>query len=274
MTEKLHKVLADLGLGSRREMERWISANRVKVNGKVAKLGDRVERDEPITVDGHSVRTEQSAPKRVRVIVYNKQEGEITSRKDPEGRPSVFDKLPRLHNERWISVGRLDINTSGLLLFTTDGELANSLMHPRNEIEREYVCRIMATDVDEAMLQRLRNGVDLEDGPAKFTRLEAMRGEGINRWFSVSLNEGKNREIRRLWESQGVMVNRLKRVSYGCISLPSFVSQGDWLELNPKEMKALYKMANVKPKGSLKWLPNDISRYERQVSRLRRGGRK
>ena len=274
MTEKLHKVLADLGLGSRREMERWISANRVKVNGVVASLGDRVGLDETIVVDGHAVRDSNTKRKRPRIIIYHKPEGEITSRKDPEGRKSVFDSLPSLHNERWISVGRLDFNTAGLMIFTTDGELANELMHPRNEIEREYVCRVMATEVDEAMLERLRTGVELEDGEAHFSRLVPMRGESVNRWFSVSLTEGKNREVRRLWESQGVMVNRLKRVAYGSVVLPSFLGQGRWLELTPKEMKTVYRMANLKPTANLSWLPSEQQRYERQLARLRRGGKK
>ena len=274
MTEKLHKVLADLGVGSRREMERWISANRVKVNGVIATLGDRVGEHETIVVDGHNVRDSQTKKKRPRIIIYHKPEGEITSRKDPEGRKSVFDSLPSLNKERWVSVGRLDFNTAGLMIFTTDGELANELMHPRNQIEREYVCRVMATEVDEAMLKRLVEGVELEDGPANFTRLAAMRGESVNRWFSVSLTEGKNREVRRLWESQGVMVNRLKRVAYGSVVLPSFLGQGRWLELTPKEMKGVYRMANLKPKADLSWLPSEVERYERQVARLRRGGNK
>lgn len=275
MTEKLHKVLADLGLGSRREMERWISAGRVIVDGKPATLGDRVGQREDIKVDGRVVRDgKKQTAKRARTIIYNKPEGEICSRNDPEGRPSVFDNLPRLQGERWISVGRLDYNTTGLLIFTTDGRLANTLMHPSTEVIREYVCRVMAADVTEDMIERLRTGVTLEDGEAKFEDIAPMRGEGVNRWFNVCLAEGRNREVRRLWESQGVMVNRLKRVRYGSVSLPNFLDVGRWLELTPTELKSLYKTLQLKPSGSLSWLPADQQRYDRQLARLRRGGKK
>lgn len=276
MTEKLHKVLADLGVGSRREMERWIADGRVVVDGKVAKLGDRVGAREEIRVDGRNLRLSNNKPelKRVRTIIYNKPEGEICSRNDPEGRPSVFDRLPRLHAERWISVGRLDFNTSGLLIFTTDGALANKLMHPSSNVMREYVCRVMAAEVTEDTLKALMEGVELDDGIAKFEAIAPMRGEGINRWYNVCLAEGRNREVRRLWESQGIMVNRLKRVRYGSVSMPSFLDAGQWLDLTPKELKLIYKSVDLKPTGSLNWLPADKIRYERQVARLRRGGKK
>lgn len=278
MSEKLHKVLADLGIGSRREMERWITAGRVMVDGKAATLGDRVGQHEEIRVDGRPVRSRANnhkiQEKRVRTIIYNKPEGEICSRNDPEGRHSVFDRLPRLHADRWISVGRLDYNTSGLLIFTTDGQLANKLMHPSSNLFREYVCRVLAVDVTDEMMDTLRKGVELDDGFAKFEDIAMMQGEGVNRWFNVSLMEGRNREVRRLWESQGVMVNRLKRVRYGNVTLPSFLDPGQWLEFTPEQQKSLYKLVDLKPKGSFGWLPAEKQRYERQLARLRRGGKK
>ena len=207
--EKLQKVLAAQGLGSRRVMERWIEAGRVKVNGKRATLGDRVTRDDKVVVDGKPIDIAQAAKRRRRVLAYNKPEGEVTTRSDPEGRPTVFDRLPSLHNERWVVVGRLDINTSGLLLFTNDGELANKLMHPSTEVEREYACRILG-EVDEAMLRRLQQGVLLDDGMASFASIREQGGRGANRWYTVTIREGRNREVRRLWESQDVTVSRLK----------------------------------------------------------------
>lgn len=278
MSEKLHKVLADLGIGSRREMERWITAGRVMVDGKRATLGDRVGMHEEIRVDGRPVRARANngkpKQKRVRTIIYNKPEGEICSRNDPEGRASVFDRLPRLHEDRWISVGRLDYNTTGLLIFTTDGQLANKLMHPSSNLFREYVCRVLAVDVTEETIETLKKGVELDDGFAKFEDIAMMQGEGVNRWFNVSLMEGRNREVRRLWESQGVMVNRLKRVRYGNVTLPSFLDPGQWLELTPEQQKSLYKLVDLKPKGTFSWLPAEKLRYERQLARLRRGGKK
>lgn len=244
MDEKLQKVLARAGQGSRREMETRIREGRVLVNGEVATLGDRVSIKDTITIDGYSIIATEAGENR-RVIIYNKPEGEVCTRKDPEGRPTVFDKLPKLRGERWIAVGRLDINTSGLLLFTTDGELANRLMHPSTEIDREYLVRVMGEVTDEN-LAALKKGVILDDGVAKFTDIVDGGGEGINRWFYVCLMEGRNREVRRLWESQGVKVNRLKRVRFGPVFLPSKAKVGRWVEMEDKDVNSLCAMVDLK----------------------------
>ena len=219
MTEKLQKVLANHGLGSRREMERWIEQGRVSVNGAVATLGDRVDATAQIRVDGHALARQQETPV-CRVLMYNKPEGELCTRVDPEGRSTVFDRLPNISQGRWIAVGRLDINTSGLLLFTNDGELANRLMHPRCKVEREYAARIFG-EVSSKSLQALTKGVELEDGLAKFTTIKPRPNddESVNQWFNVTLEEGRNREVRRLWETQDCQVSRLIRVRYGPIEL-------------------------------------------------------
>lgn len=251
MDEKLQKVLARAGQGSRREMESRIREGRVLVNGEVAALGDRVSLSDTIELDGYPVKVTPAGDSR-RVIIYNKPEGEVCTRKDPEGRPTVFDRLPKLRDGRWIAVGRLDINTSGLLLFTTDGELANRLMHPSTEIDREYMVRVMG-DVSDENLNALKKGVILDDGIAKFTDIVDGGGEGINRWFYVCLMEGRNREVRRLWESQGVKVNRLKRVRFGPVFLPSKAKVGRWVEMEEEEVSELSVMvglqaSEIKPK--------------------------
>ncbi len=239
-TEKLQKVLASHGLGSRRTMEKWIADGRVRVNHRVARVGDRVSVKDRIQVDGRPLR--QKALQH-RALLYNKPAGEICSRDDPEGRPSVFRKLPRLSNQRWISVGRLDFNTTGLLLFTTDGDLANRLMHPSAMVEREYAVRVLG-EVTEASLQRMREGVMLEDGMASFSDIRKGRDEdSANQWYYVVLMEGRNREVRRLWESQGLTVSRLKRVRFGSFFIPSAIKAGQFRDLTPKEMKELYRMA-------------------------------
>jgi len=243
MDEKLQKVLARAGQGSRREMENRIREGRVMVNGEVANLGDRVSITDSITIDGYAIVATEAGANR-RVIIYNKPEGEVCTRKDPEGRTTVFEKLPKLRGERWIAVGRLDINTSGLLLFTTDGELANRLMHPSTEIDREYLVRVMGEVTDEN-LDNLKKGVNLEDGPAKFTDIVDGGGEGINHWFYVCLMEGRNREVRRLWESQGVKVNRLKRVRFGPVFLPSKAKVGRWVEMENDEVNALCDLVDL-----------------------------
>jgi 23S rRNA pseudouridine2605 synthase len=235
--EKLQKVLARLGLGSRREMEREIEAGRVRINDRVARLGDRVTATDKVFFNGQRL-VQSKEPVRRRVILYNKPEGEICSRSDPEGRRTVYDGLPQLRGERWISVGRLDFNTSGLLLFTNDGELANKLMHPSSVIDREYLVRIQGEVTDE-MKQNLLDGVLLEDGVARFTDIVDGAGEGKNRWFYCVVMEGRNREVRRLWESQGVKVSRLKRVRYANIFIPSHVRVGQWMELSEREIADL-----------------------------------
>jgi 23S rRNA pseudouridine2605 synthase len=259
--EKLQKVLARTGLGSRREMERWIEAGRVVVNGKVASLGDRVRERDRVAVDGKPL---AAAPaEQTRCILYHKPTGEVSSRKDPQGRRTVFERLPRLKSGRWISIGRLDYNTSGLLLFTTDGELANALMHPSANIEREYLVRVMG-EVQEDMLQRMIEGVMLDDGMARFTDIQDGGGDGINRFFYVVIMEGRNREVRRLWESQGLTVSRLKRVRYGDVFIPSRVKQGQWVELESREVKGLYRLAGLPPKQQRRGSIKERESMERQ----------
>ena len=242
--EKLQKVLARAGIGSRREMEKLIGANRVTVNGKIAHVGDRVGERDKILVDGHPIALKISEERSTRVLIYNKPEGEICTVRDPEGRPTVFAHLPKLKGERWISVGRLDFNTSGLLLFTTDGELANGLMHPSANIDREYLCRVLG-EIDDDMLARLRAGIVLDDGIARFTDITAGGGEGANRWYYVCVMEGRNREVRRLWESQNLKVSRLKRVRFGPVFLPSRLKQGQWQDMAPEQITALYQLAGL-----------------------------
>jgi 23S rRNA pseudouridine2605 synthase len=264
--EKLQKVLARTGLGSRREMERWIEAGRVSVNGKVAGLGDRVTDRARVSVDGKPL--DRAPAKETRCILYHKPTGEVCTRSDPQGRRTVFARLPKLRSGRWISIGRLDYNTSGLLLFTTDGELANALMHPSANIEREYMVRVMG-EVDEGMLQRLQEGVMLEDGVARFTDIQDGGGDsdGINRWYYVVIMEGRNREVRRLWESQGLTVSRLKRVRYGEIFIPSRVKQGQWVELDSKDVKALYRMADMPMKDVRRGTAKEREAMERQLGK-------
>ncbi|WP_020409440.1 23S rRNA pseudouridine(2605) synthase RluB [Hahella ganghwensis] len=262
--EKLQKVIARRGVGSRRQVEEWISQGRVRVNGHVAKLGDRVSGADKIIVDGHPIPDEVA--EETLVLVYNKPEGEVTSRNDPEGRPTVFGRLPRPVQGRWVAVGRLDINTSGLLLFTTDGELANKLMHPSSEIDREYAVRVLG-EVDEEMIGRLKEGVFLEDGPARFSDISEAGGTGSNRWFHVVLQEGRNREVRRLWESQGVTVSRLKRVRYGFIFLPSRIKVGGWELMSQKDVNVLYEMAGLKPKKVVELNPQHKAKLKRQMNK-------
>lgn len=245
MTEKLQKVLANQGLGSRREMERWIEQGRVSINGSVATLGDRVDASAQIRVDGHLLSRQTEKPV-CRVLMYNKPEGELCSRHDPEGRDTVFDRLPAIRLGRWIAVGRLDINTSGLLLFTNDGELANRLMHPKCQVEREYSVRVFG-EVSNQTLNTLKKGVELEDGMAHFTSISPKPGDedSMNRWYNVTLSEGRNREVRRLWESQEMQVSRLIRVRYGPIELQKRLPQGAWVELQLEDVNALRSLVQL-----------------------------
>ncbi len=267
MSEKIQKVLAREGLGSRREIERWIEAGRISVNGKPATLGDRVEADACISVDGKPVQLSSVAEIKRRVLIYNKPEGEICSRNDPEGRTTVFEKLPAIETGRWISVGRLDINSSGLLLFTNDGELANKLTHPSSEIEREYSVRVLG-EVDGAILEKLLHGVKLEDGMARFTSIEEGGGQGINRWYHVVIKEGRKREVRRLWESQGLKVSRLIRVRFGLVHLPRELRAGEYSDLDKKMVRQLESVAGIKPRahtsGATKTLPPGRSKTLRK----------
>ncbi len=239
VTEKLHKVLAQAGLGSRREMEQWIVQGRVRVNGQVARLGDRVDAKARISVDGRPVLSSALAATPRRVIAYHKPLGELVTRHDPEGRRTVFQRLPKVQGGRWIAVGRLDINTGGLLLVTTDGELANRLMHPRHELERDYAVRVYGR-VDEAVCQKLLAGVDLEDGRAAFESIVPVdSGRAANEWYRVRLLEGRNRLVRRLWESQGLQVSRLMRVRYGPVELPAGLREGRFEELPSAAVRQL-----------------------------------
>ncbi|WP_025732592.1 23S rRNA pseudouridine(2605) synthase RluB [Carnimonas nigrificans] len=267
-SEKLQKVLARAGYGSRREMETVIAEGRVSVNGQVATLGDRIDGNAQVTLDGRPVtlRSNEETPRRV--IMYNKPEGELCTRKDPEGRRTVFDRLPRLKGERWIAIGRLDINTSGLLLFTTDGELANRLMHPSTQIEREYAVRVMgepSMDNIRAMVE----GVMLDDGPARFTDVQQFGGEGINTWFHVVILEGRNREVRRLWESQELTVSRLKRVRYGNVFLDKRARAGEWTELNQEEIDDLAQLAGVPLRSAPELTPEEKNRWNRDKNKRR-----
>lgn len=241
---KLQKALADAGLASRREIEAWIAAGRVQVNGEPAHLGQRVAPGDKVKVGGRLVNL-RFAARLPRVLIYHKPEGEIVSRDDPQGRPSVFNALPRLRGGRWIAIGRLDFNSCGLLLFTTDGALANRLMHPRYRLEREYAVRVLG-DLDEAALKKLTEGIELEDGMARFIRLQPAGGEGANRWYRVTLEEGRNREVRRMFAAVGVTVSRLMRVRYGPIVLPASLKRGQCRELEPDEVKALLDVLKVK----------------------------
>jgi 23S rRNA pseudouridine2605 synthase len=266
--EKLQKVLARAGIGSRREMERWIANGRITINAEVAQLGDRVTWRDHISVDGKPVTVVSPNNVERRVLIYNKPEGEIVTRSDPENRATVFDKLPRLKGERWIAVGRLDINTAGLLLFTTDGELANALMHPSTSIEREYAVRVMGR-VTMEQITAMHQGVLLDDGMARFNDIQQFGGEGINSWYHVVIMEGRNREVRRLWESQGLRVNRLKRVRYGNVFLPPQLRAGMWMEMPQPEINALSQFVGMRPKKVKRRLPKEQESFDRQLKRQR-----
>jgi 23S rRNA pseudouridine2605 synthase len=232
-SERLHKVMAAAGLGSRRALEKHIAAGAVTVDGKAAGLGQLVG---PGSVIGYADRRWRVADQAAqhRTLLYNKPEGEVTTRADPDGRPTVFDRLPPVRDARWVAIGRLDINTTGLLILTTDGELANAMMHPSSSVDREYTCRIRGRASAE-QLEQLRQGVELDDGPARFSDIQETGGSGQNYWYHVTLMEGRNREVRRLWESQGLAVSRLKRVRYGAASLPRRLRMGQWSEISPRE---------------------------------------
>ena len=262
--EKLQKVLAHLGLGSRRQIEGWIEEGRLTIDGLTARLGDRVRGGQAVRLDGKSVALD--AASQVRVLLYHKPLREVCSRNDPEGRKTVFERLPRLKSGRWISVGRLDFNTTGVLLFTTDGDLAHALMHPSAAIEREYLVRVMGR-VDDDVLHRLKEGVQLDDGPARFSDIQEGGGDGINRFFYVVLTEGRNREVRRLWESQGLTVSRLKRVRYGEVFMPSKLKQGQWLELPQKDVDVIYQMAGLPAREVASVSQRDQVRHERLIGK-------
>ncbi len=244
-SQKLQKVLAQSGLGSRRAMEEIIKAGKVKVNGEPATLGMRVTTEDMIQVGRRQIKFKVTS-RLPRVIVYHKNDGEIVSRDDPQGRRSVFETLPVIRSAKWLAVGRLDFNTGGLLIFTTSGELANRLMHPRFEVEREYAVRLFGS-LTPAQVQELKKGVRLSDGEARFEVLEDQGGEGRNRWYRVILKEGRNRVVRRMFEALGLQVSRLMRVRFGIVSLPPRLKRGNWIELKEAEISKLLEWAGSAP---------------------------
>ncbi len=245
MPERLQKWLAGQGLGSRRALEVWIKEGRVTVDGQVATLGQKVTGHEVIMVDGRRVGAGARAAEPARTLIYHKPIGEICTRSDPEGRPTVFENLPKLRGQRWISVGRLDVQTSGLLLFTTDGELSHRLMHPSASLEREYAARVQGVLASDAM-QKLRHGIKLPDGEARFDHLEEGGGEGQNRWYRVVVSQGRNRVVRRLFEAVGGRVSRLIRVRFGPLPLPRDLPRGRMRDLDVAELRELYASVALK----------------------------
>lgn len=244
---KLHKVLADAGLGSRRDMEELIIAGRVSVNGEPAHIGQRILPTDQVRINGKLIQR-KIAKRPPRVLIYHKPAGEIVSTSDPEGRPSVFDRLPNIKASKWLAVGRLDFNTEGLLLFTTSGDLANRLMHPRYGIEREYAVRTLG-ELEEGMRQKLLNGVELDDGMAQFSKIVDGGGEGVNRWYRVTIGEGRNREVRRMFEAVGLTVSRLIRTRYGALVLPSSLKRGRWEELDEQAVRDLMALSGLEKAG-------------------------
>ncbi|HBH10424.1 MAG: 23S rRNA pseudouridylate synthase B [Legionellales bacterium] len=238
MADRIQKVLANAGYGSRREIEKLINNGKIKVNGKLATIGQCIEEKDQVAINSRPIRLHQQRKKKPKVLAYYKQAGEVCTRRDEKGRETVFKNLPRLRNSRWISIGRLDLNTTGLLLFTTDGELANKLMHPSSEIEREYAVRVFGRVTNEN-INTLLDGVELEDGFAKFTDIVDSGGKGTNHWYHVVVMEGRNKEVRRLWESQGVQVTRLIRTRFGSYILPRKKRVGQFWRLDEKEIKSL-----------------------------------
>ena len=274
MDEKLQKFLANRGYGSRRQIEQWISDGRVRLNNSVAKIGDRVSINDSIFLDNKKVRSRELVE--THIIVYNKPEGLVSTTKDTRGRPLVFDNLPPLKRGKWISVGRLDINTSGLMLFTTNGELANRLMHPRYSIDRKYLVRVYGK-VEKKNIEALKKGILIGDEYSRFKSIEfkneVLKDQvRLNNWFQVTLGSGKNREVRSLWESQGFEVSRLKRISYGPVILPSFVKPGNYTYLSEKEVAQLANLVNLNVV-----LRNDLTlqkKSQRNERRLRSKGSK
>lgn len=268
--ERLQKVLAQAGIGSRREMEEWISAGRVTVNGTVATLGIRVSEGDKVQVDGRHIRLQLQAEQALpRILLYHKQEGEIVSRDDPKERANVFDALPKLRGQKWIAIGRLDFNTSGLLIFTTSGELANRLMHPRFEVEREYAVRVQGQMTPDQMHQMIKEGIELEDGLVRFEQLSDEGGEGYNHWYRLVLKEGRNRVVRRTFEALGLTVSRLMRVRFGMINLPPRIKRGMMAELGEGEVRAILEWVGL-PAGVARQVVDDGRGNKLQRARSRK----
>lgn len=277
MAERIQKVLAQHGYGSRREIERWITEGKLSVNGKRCKLGHTLIATDKVRLEGQllSLPFSDNATT-TRVLMYNKPEGELCSRQTEENRPTVFERLPPIHQQRWIMVGRLDLNTSGLLLFTNDGELANRLMHPKHEIVREYAVRVFG-DVNKQMIDRLQQGVALDDGIAQFLQIKPIPApeEVTNRWFHVTLKEGRNREVRRLWESQGVKVSRLIRIRYGDMELVKNLPQGTWIELNGEQVNRLRNSVAMEAQNATQQqIANSEKLSHKDIQRLKRVAKK
>ncbi|MBV1911480.1 MAG: pseudouridine synthase [Kangiellaceae bacterium] len=264
--EKLQKIMANAGVASRRESEKWIQAGRVSVNGKISEIGDRALLTDKIRVDGKILRVTKPEDFQRKMIAYHKPEGEISTRKDPEGRPTIFDSLPTVRNSRWLSVGRLDFNTSGLIFFTNDGNLANKLMHPSLEIVRKYAVRVRGQVTDD-ILKQLQSNVDLGDGDANFDTIEDGGGEGANHWYHVTLKEGRNREVRRLWEAFDIQVSRLHRIKYGPFELPRAIKRGRYRELTPEELVEFEKLAGLQ--STKVKVVRQIKSKQRQNKRLK-----
>ena len=258
--ERVQKLLAAAGIASRRTVDRWVAEGRVRVNGRVATAGTRIRAGDRVRIDGRRVHVPPAAT--CRLLLYHKPAGEVTTRRDPEGRPTVFERLPRLRYERWVAVGRLDINTSGVMLFATYGELAHRLMHPRYGMDREYAVRVLGR-VDAEMLRNLERGVELDDGPARFRGIVEQGGEGANRWYRVILGEGRNREVHRLWESQGVRVSRLIRTRFGPVRLPSRLPAGAFMDVPERERADLFETVELDDPG----LPAAVRRRALQRDR-------
>ena len=255
--ERIQKLLARAGYGSRREIEQWIRDGRVSVNGEVATLGQRLTNKDEVAIDNKPVSFRLVNEQEHQTLIYHKPEGEVCTKKDEEGRPTIFDRLPRVRIGRWINVGRLDINTSGLLILTTDGDLAHRLMHPSSEIEREYAVRVFGLE-DQELVKQLTKGVQLDDGFAKFDKVSEAAGTGANKWFHVVLKEGRNREVRRLWEAIDCTVTRLMRVRFGNLSLPKQIRPGRWEYLTEKQLQDLYKSVDLVPPTTTK--PKTLTR--------------
>jgi len=244
MSERIQKALAQAGHGSRRQVEAWVQEGRITVNGKEATLGIHITEDDKVLLDGKQLRLKFKHELPLKVILYHKPEGEICTRNDPERRATIYDNLPKLRGGRWVAVGRLDINTSGMLLLTTSGELANKLMHPSSGMEREYAVRVLG-EVDRDMIKQMREGVELEDGMAAFDTIRDAGGQGANHWYHVIIKEGRKREVRRLWESQGVTVSRLIRVRFGDIILPRGLSAGKFVDLDMASLNKLLRTVDM-----------------------------